>query len=138
MTAISEVDTKGGRAGRPWAVRFDDGHEVRLSSQQAEAIGVILREPDTVSPREAAELLGVSRPMVVRWIDEGLLADMPKGAHHRIPLDSILSLKAVRAEAGRAAVAEVAAASTDPAAARRVASARSHAEARIAKRNAHR
>lgn len=133
MTDVSEANTK---AGRPWAVRFDDGHEVRLSSQQAEAVGVILREPDTVSPREAAELLGVSRPMVKRWIDEGLLADVPKGAHHRIPLDSVLSLKAARADAGRAAVTEVAAAATDPDAARRIALARSRAATRRAKRNA--
>jgi excisionase family DNA binding protein len=138
MTDTTEADTNAGRAGRPWAVRFDDGHEVRLSSQQAEAIDVILRAPETVSPREAAELLGVSRPMVVRWIDEGLLADVPKGAHHRIPMESVLALKAVRAEAGRAAVAEVVESSTDPAAARRVASARSRAEDRIANRNANR
>lgn len=136
MTDLSVADTKTEGTGLPWAVRFDDGHEVRLSSQQAEAIDVILREPETVSPREAAQLLGVSRPMVMRWIDEGLLADVPKGAHHRIPTDSVLELKASRAEAGRLAVAEVADASTNPAAARRVASARARAQARMAQRSA--
>lgn len=136
MADLSVVGTKAEGTGRPSAVRFDDGHELRLSSQQAEAIGVILGEPETVSPREAAQLLGVSRPMVMRWIAERLLADVPKGAHHRIPMDSVLALKASRSEAGRLAVAEVADASTKPAAARRIAPARARAEARIAKRSA--
>ena len=138
MTDIPTMSSKASSAGVPRAVRFDDGHEVRLSAKQARVIGVILEEPETVSPREAADLLGVSRPMVVRWIDDGLLADVPKGAHHRIPIESVFDLKESRAKAGRLAVAEVARAQTDAAAARRTAPARARAEARIAKRNADR
>lgn len=134
MAETSVASTKTENAGRPSAVRFDNGREVPLSSRQAEAVRTILDEPETVSPQEAAHLLGVSRPMVMRWIDEGLLADVPKGAHHRIPLESVLGLKAARAEAGRRAVAAVADASTTASAARRVAPARRRAAARVAER----
>jgi excisionase family DNA binding protein len=45
-----------------------------------------------VSPGQAAALLGVSRPTVVRWAAEGLLTDHQVGSHHRFDRDEVLSL----------------------------------------------
>lgn len=120
----------------PRSVLLADGTEVRLSDEQAHLVGVILAEPETVSPNDAAELLGVSRPMVIRWLTAGLLADCPKGTHHRIPLASVMELKRARAEAGREALAVVAGRADDPAAARNAALARQRAAGRIARRRA--
>lgn len=47
---------------------------------------------DTMSPAQAAELLGVSRPMVYRYIDDGLLEDHKVGSYHRIPAASVHQL----------------------------------------------
>lgn len=42
-----------------------------------------------VTPAEAAALLGVSRPQVRKFMDEGKLGFRMVGAHHRIPMESI-------------------------------------------------
>lgn len=118
----------------PKAVLFDDGSTLDLTQPQAELVGLAIGDSD-VSPQEAARMLGVSRPMVVRWIREGLLEDRKAGTHHRIPTRSVQELMAVRAAAGRAAVRDVAAAPTDPAAARRVALARQQAKELLAARD---
>lgn len=46
----------------------------------------------TLSPAEAAERLGVSRPMIYRYIADGLLEDQPVGSYHRIPAASVREL----------------------------------------------
>jgi excisionase family DNA binding protein len=48
--------------------------------------------PTMISPGDAAALLGVSRPTVVRWANEGLLTDHQVGSHHRFDRDEVLSL----------------------------------------------
>ena len=47
-----------------------------------------------VSPAEAAALLGVSRPQVRKFMDEGKLGYRMVGAHHRIPMESIEAFRA--------------------------------------------
>ncbi|WP_292680108.1 helix-turn-helix domain-containing protein [Microbacterium sp. SCN 69-37] len=47
-----------------------------------------------VSLAEAAALLGVSRPQVRKFMDEGKLGFRRVGAHHRIPLESIEAFRA--------------------------------------------
>ena len=42
-----------------------------------------------VTPAEAAALLGVSRPQIRKFMDEGKLGFRMVGTHHRIPLESI-------------------------------------------------
>lgn len=115
-------------------VRRADGSETQLTAEQALLVDLVLSEEGTVSPDKAAALLGVSRPMVVRWINDGLLEDRKTGSHHKIPLTSVLALKASRASAGRTAVAAVKASRTDAADARRTAAARSRARARVVRR----
>ena len=62
-----------------------------------------------ISPNEAAEILGVSRPTVVRWAAEGLLTDHLVGAHHRFALAEVLALaqSRTRQAAGRREAAAV-------------------------------
>jgi predicted site-specific integrase-resolvase len=45
-----------------------------------------------MSPADAAQALGVSRPMVYRYIEQGLLEDQPVNSYHRIPAASVYRL----------------------------------------------
>lgn len=47
-----------------------------------------------VTPAEAAALLGVSRPQVRKFMNDGRLGFRMVGAHHRIPIESIEAFKA--------------------------------------------
>ncbi len=135
---MAGLTTAEQQSKRPQRVLRADGTEVQLTPRQADLVNLVLDDEETVSPAKAAELLGVSRPMVVRWINQGILQDQKTGTHHKIPLTSVWELKFSRIEAGRAAVAAVAAvrdAPNDDAAARRTAAARDRARARIARRD---
>jgi len=82
----------------------EHGHEVALSPEVAGFLRsavtaargsgkVVLFSPDdTMSPAQAGELLGVSRPMVYRYIEDGLLEDRPVNTYHRIPAVSVQRL----------------------------------------------
>jgi excisionase family DNA binding protein len=96
----------------PVSIRTSTGRDISVPEQLGEAIKAVVRSmaegrsvvvadsEATVSPTTAAQMLGVSRPLVTRWIAEGLLTDSPVGSHHKIPISSILELRTVRAEAG--------------------------------------
>jgi excisionase family DNA binding protein len=90
----------------------------------------------TVATTEAARMLGVSRPMVTRWIAEGLLVDVPVGSHHRIPVESVMELREARNRAGRRAMVLLQEAEKDPEVAARVEAAQERARKRIAARPA--
>jgi excisionase family DNA binding protein len=97
---------------------------------------LVADDGSTVSPTTAATLLGVSRPMVTRWITEGLLPDLPVGSHHRIPITSVLSLRDTRTQAGYRAMAVMDAAGSTAEATARVGAARSRAKQRVSARKA--
>lgn len=86
---------------------------------------------ETMSPAEAAELLGVSRPMVYRYIDDGLLEDHKVGSYHRIPAASVQQLREERRGAAQHAARML---REDPDAPR-VAAARERVRARRAARD---
>ncbi len=122
-------------AGGVRAVELANGERVALSGPEARMVAAVLDDEAKVSPEEAARLLGVSRPMVVRWIADGLLADEPAGSHHRIPLSSVIALREERRMAGRSALEIMAAAEKgDEAAQARTRAAGQRARARIARR----
>lgn len=58
------------------------GHTVALTSREEE-----------VSTREAADLLGVSRPHVVKLVDTGIIPHRMAGTHRRILLQDVLEYK---------------------------------------------
>ncbi|MBX2798154.1 MAG: helix-turn-helix domain-containing protein [Myxococcales bacterium] len=60
------------------------GHAVTVTPYNAE-----------VTPRQAAELLGVSRPYVMKLLHQGTLAHRRVGAHHRIPLEDVVGHRAM-------------------------------------------
>lgn len=62
-----------------------------------------------VSPEEAAAVLGVSRPTVVRWAAEGLLEDHRVGSHHRFLRSDVVALRERRRVAAQVARDEAAA-----------------------------
>lgn len=83
-----------------------------LVSKLLEADPSLLREfealldrgsaPEWMSPEEAAAVLGVSRPTVVRWAKAGKLTDQPVGTHHRYPRAEVEHLRAERAASAAA------------------------------------
>lgn len=96
---------------------------------------VVAESHSMVSPTTAAEMLGVSRPIVTRWIADGLLTDVPVGSHHRIPISSVVALRDTRIRAGYRAMAAMAEANGS-APGERVAAARERARKRISGRSA--
>jgi len=67
----------------PWLGRLFAGGKV-----------AILEAETDLSPNDAAEILGMSRPLVVRRMDTGELPFHYVGAHRRCKLKHVLALKA--------------------------------------------
>lgn len=91
-----EVSVNVSRETAEWLARLVDakarGQEILLTRGKAE-----------VTPSEAAELLGMSRPQVRKLMDEGKLVFRKVGSHHRVKLDSIrafLEAERLQMEAG--------------------------------------
>lgn len=91
-----EIEVSVSRETAEWLARLVDakarGQEVLLTRGNAE-----------VTPAEAAELLGMSRPQVRKLMDEGRLVFRKVGTHHRVKLASIhafLEAERVHMDAG--------------------------------------
>ena len=54
---------------------------------------VVTHSRDEVTPAEAADMLGVSRPQVRKLMRDGKLGFRMVGSHHRIPVQSIDAFK---------------------------------------------
>lgn len=82
--AGDEINISVSRETAEWLARLVDakasGHDVILTRGAAE-----------VSPAEAAELLGMSRPQVRKLMDSGQLVFRKVGSHHRVRVASIQS-----------------------------------------------
>lgn len=109
--------------GHAFALRLPDGGTVPLpralveilqvsASELAEghAVTVLPSEVD-LSPAGAAELLGLSRPFVVRLLDQGEIPSkrLPRSRHRRVLLSDVLAFQARRdrRRTGRQRIAEV-------------------------------
>ena len=123
-------------AGGVAVVEFADGRRVQVEGNQASLVETALTAGDYMTTTVAAQFLGVSRPMVLRWIKDGSLEDRPVGTHHRLTSSSVLTLLEKREAAGQAAMDVLAAAEKgDATAAARVEAARERARAQIAVRD---
>ena len=102
---------------------FPDGRTVALPATLVDAVrsiagelaggrGVTVLPADAVlTPAEAAEVLGLSRPFVVRLLDDGVIAceRLQGSRHRRIRLEDVLTFAAEREQRsqGRRRIGEV-------------------------------
>jgi excisionase family DNA binding protein len=89
---LGEVHTNG-VAGTPWSAVVESYFRM-LAWERAGA-------PYKVTPEQASDLLGISRPTVVQRIKRGELKAHMVGAHHRILMSSLIAFR--RREIERAA-----------------------------------
>jgi excisionase family DNA binding protein len=80
--------------------------EVLAHFAKGDAVAVVPVAAE-VTAQQAAELLQVSRPFVIRLIDEGQLPCRMVGTHRRIPLVDLLAFKEAHKARARAAAAEL-------------------------------
>ncbi len=81
----------------------------RLLSEvaQGHAVQLLPIEAD-LRTQEAAELLGISRPHLVKLLDEGRLPSWKVGSHRRVRLDDVLTYREERTAARLQALQELA------------------------------
>ena len=90
---------------RPSRFTLPDGSTVRIPKATidglielltAAAAGdevTVVRTPREVTTQQAAKVLNVSRPTVVKLIDDGVLASRLVGSHRRVPLAELLAYR---------------------------------------------
>lgn len=90
--------------GRP-RISTENGTVIDLPEPVAEALAevlaaaadgqrpLVLRSPDDLTTEQAAAVLGVSRPTVVRLIEAGKLPARMVGSHRRLTLGDILTYR---------------------------------------------
>lgn len=68
---------------------------------------ILRRRDKTLTTQAAADLLGVSRPFVVKLIDKGQMAAEMVGTHRRVRLSEVERYRARRREKAEAAMDEL-------------------------------
>jgi excisionase family DNA binding protein len=100
------VDEKGQRLELPKPV-YELLVKVAGDLQEGKVV-TLVPETQELTTQAAANLLGVSRPHVVKLIEEGQLPSHKVGAHRRIQMKDLLAFQRVRDKARRDALDELA------------------------------
>ena len=102
--AVTSTDGDG------FVLQLPDGTRMALSNAMVEILQAsagelseghavtVLASEVALSPAEAAELLGLSRPFVVRLLDDGALPShaLPRSRHRRVLLSDVLAFQTQR------------------------------------------
>lgn len=92
------------------AFKTEDGSVVTLPSEVQDAVHrtllslvangevAVARMPDELSSSTAADILGVSRPTLMKWAKEGKIPSFKVGTHTRFRRDEVLELRRLRAK----------------------------------------
>jgi len=75
-----------------------------IAQQGSVTIGQL---PESLTSTVAADLLGVSRPTLMKWVKEGRISSSKKGSHARFSRDEVLELRDRNAATRRAALDEL-------------------------------
>jgi len=100
------VDEKGQRLELPKPI-YELLVKVATAMQEGNVI-TLVPETQELTTQAAANLLGVSRPHVVKLIEEGKLPSHKVGAHRRIQMKDLLAFQRVRDNSRREALDELA------------------------------
>lgn len=105
--------------GASLVLRHADGSEVELPARVQQLVLQTLqsiadqgsvtigRLPEQLTSTTAADLLGVSRPTLMKWVSEGVIDASKKGSHARFDREAVLELRRRNADARRAAFDEL-------------------------------
>ena len=116
-TRIRPSETHQGQT--PVAVIMDDGSRFDLTDELSEPFAQVIEilgrgslvDVRAISPilstQEAADFLGISRPTLVRYLDEGRLPYSQPGTHRRLKHDDVLAFKEAMQNDRRMALAEI-------------------------------
>jgi excisionase family DNA binding protein len=101
------------------SVRGGNGHEltlpepvrealqnVVLALSQGKGISLVPRQ-SMLTTQEAADLLNISRPTLVKLLEEGLIPYHQPGRHHKVSLDAVLQYQRQMRSCRRAALDEL-------------------------------
>lgn len=100
-------------------LRTDDGAEVTLPRDlQKVLLGALTsiandgevtigRMPEELTSTVAADLLGISRPTLMKWVHDDEIASFKVGTHTRFRRDEVLRVRDLRAKQRRAAFDEL-------------------------------
>lgn len=86
--------------------------EVVFHMMQGRAI-LLIPEKQVLTTLEAAKLLAVSRPFLVKLLDEGKIPFFKVGSHRRVNFDDLMDYKKQRDSEQKAAIDEIAQLSQD-------------------------
>ncbi|MCQ9677800.1 helix-turn-helix domain-containing protein [Corynebacterium sp. BF-R-2] len=90
------ADTEGRAVTLPIDVQRLISQVLASVAQRGEV--TISRVPEELTSTVAAEILGVSRPTLMKWAKEGKIATHKRGTHNRFKRDDVLKLKQQRTE----------------------------------------
>ena len=104
---------------RPSRFTLPDGTSVRIPKAAVDGLielltaaaegdeATIVRSPRELTTQQAAKVLNVSRPTIVKLIDDGVLPARKVGSHRRVPLTDLLAFRQNVVAKRRAALDEM-------------------------------